>query len=137
MTNPAPSANPNDAYIVRHVLLTSCKTLHPTNVIPIILQKTFGPNHYATDDFHRTQQFYELILVDIKSAFITHTPDKFNPGQILYSKCIIKNVINAQQWKNPFDERKFSVNFTPQTFNYNDYKNAWYRTFLLQANVCS
>ena len=108
VTNPAPSANPNDAYIVRHVehlLLTSCKTLPPTNVIPSILQKTFGPNHYATDDFHRTQQLYELILVDTKSAIITHTPNKFNPGQILYSKCIIKNVINAQQWKNSFEEQ--------------------------------
>jgi len=100
ITNPAPPTNPNDAYIVRHVkhlLLTSCKTLPPTNVIPSILQKTFGANHFATDDLHRTQQFYELIPVDTKSAIITHTPDKYNPGQILYSKCIIKQVLNLQQ----------------------------------------
>ena len=89
------------------------------------------------DEPRRTQQFYELILVDTKSASITHTPDKFNPSQISYSKCIIKNVLNAQQWKNPFEERKFSVTSTPQTFNYHDYKNAWYRTFLLQPNVHS
>jgi len=58
VTNPAPSPNPNDAYIVHHIehlLLTSCKTLPPTNVIPSILQKIFGSNHFATDDFHRTQ----------------------------------------------------------------------------------
>jgi len=89
------------------------KTLPQTNVISSILQKTFGSNHYATDDPRRTQQFYELILVDTKSVSITHTIDKFNPGQIMYSKCIIKNVLNAQQWKNPYEERKFSVTFTP------------------------
>jgi len=140
VTNLAPSLNSNYAYIVchiEHLLLTSCKTLSPTNVIPSILQKTFGSNHFATDDFHRTQQFYELILVDTKSAIITHTPNKYNPGQTLYSKCIIKHILNSQQWKEPFKERKFSVAFTPQTFNYNDYKNAWYRTFLLHPNVHS
>jgi len=140
VSNPAPSPNSNDAYIVCHVehlLLTSCKTLPQTNVISSILQKTFGSIHYATDEPRRTQQFYELILVDTKSASITHTPNKFNPSQILYSECIIKNVLNAQQWKNPFEESKFSVTLTPQTFNYHDYKNAWYRTFLLQPNVHS
>jgi len=110
VTNQAPSANPNNAYIVHHIkhlLLTSCKTLPTTNVIPNIIQKTFGSIHFAMDDLRRTQQFYELILVDTKSAIITHTLDKFNPEQILYSKFIIKNVINSQQWKNPFEERKF------------------------------
>jgi len=79
VTNPAPSSNPNDAYIVRHVehlLLTSCKTLPPTNVIPSIIQKTYGSSHFAIDDLRRTEQFYELILVDTKSAIITHTRSK-------------------------------------------------------------
>ena len=102
VTKPSPSSNPNDTYIVCHVehlLLTSCKTLPTTNVIPSIIQKTFGSTHFATDDLRRTQQFYELILIDTKSAIITHTPHKFNPGQILYSKCITKHVLNSQQWK--------------------------------------
>jgi len=68
---------------------------------------------------------------------LTHTFDKFHPNQILYSKCIIKSVITAQQWKDPFEERSFSITFTPQTFNYNDYKNTWYRAFLFQPNVHS
>jgi len=68
---------------------------------------------------------------------LTHTFDKFHPQQILYSKCIIKSVITAQQWKDPFEERPFSITFMPQTFNYNDYKTAWYRAFLLQPNVRS
>ena len=77
VTNPTPTANPNDAYIVRHIehlLLTSCKTFPPTNVIPSILQKAFGNNHFATEDLRRTQQFYELILVDTKSAILLIPP---------------------------------------------------------------
>jgi len=100
VTNSAPFPNPNDAYIVCHVehlLLTSCKTLPQTNVISSIVQKTFSSIDYATDDPLRTQQFYELIIVDTKSTSTTHTLDKFNLGQILYSKCIIKNVLNAQE----------------------------------------
>jgi len=77
-----------------------------------------------------SQQFYELILVDTKSIMITYTPDKFNPGQFLYSECIIKNVLSIRQWKNPFEERNFSIQFDPKTYNYNDYSNAWYRAFL-------
>jgi len=139
VTNPA-TPNPNDAYIGRHIehlLLTSCKTLPTTNIIPSITQKTFGPHHFATDDLRRSQKFSELILVDTNFVSITHTFDKYHPDQVLYSKCIIKAVLNAQQWKNPFEERTFSITFTPQTYNYNDYKNAWYRTFLLQTNVHS
>ena len=99
--NPAPS-NPNDAYIGRHIehlLFTSYKTLPTTNIIPSITQKTFGPHHFATVDLRRSQKFYELNLVDTNSASITHTFDKFHSDQILYSKCIIKAVLNAQQWK--------------------------------------
>jgi len=51
-----------------------------TNITHTIIQKTFGSKHFATDDFRRSQQFYELILIDTKSVIITHTPDKFNPG---------------------------------------------------------
>jgi len=108
-----------------------------TNITHTIIQKTFGSKHFATDDFRRSQQFYELILIDTKSVIITHTPDKFNPGQYLYSKCIIKNVLNTQQWKNPFEERKFSITFDPPTFNYNDHRNAWYRAFLYYPDVHS
>ena len=138
ITNPTSSSSTNE-YTIRfteHLLLTNCKPPPPTNIISSIMQKTFGPNNFATDDLRRTQKYYELILVDTQSASITHTFDKYHPDQILYSKCIIRNVITTQEWKNPFEERKFSITFTPQTYNYNDYKNAWYRAFLLQPNIC-
>ena len=113
------SSSNSDAYVIRfteHLLLTSCKPPPPTNIISSIVQKTYGTKHYATDDLRKTQKFYELILVDINSVSLTHTFDKYHPAQILYSKCIIKTVINAQQWKDPFEERKFSISYTRQTF---------------------
>jgi len=116
VTNPSPS-NPADAYVIRHtehLLLTSCKPPPPTNIIPSIVQKTFGSNHhFATDDLRKTQKFYELILVDTNSVSLTHTFDKYHPTQVLYSKYIIKSIINAQQWKEPFQERKFSITYSP------------------------
>jgi len=57
VTTPSPS-NPADAYVIRrteHLLLTSCKPPPPTNIIPSIVQKTFGSNdRSATDDLHKT-----------------------------------------------------------------------------------
>jgi len=139
VTNPS-SSNPTDAYVIRHIehlLVTSCKPPPPRNIISSITQKTFGPHHFATDDLRKSQKFYELILVDTQAVSITHTFDKHHPTQILYSKCIIRDVFTAQQWKDPFEEREFSISYKPQTYNYNNYKNAWYRAFLLQPNIHS
>ena len=87
-----------ESYVIRHtehLLLTSCKPPPPNNIIPSIAQKTFGPNHhFTTYDLRKTQKFYELILVDTNSVGLTHTFDKYHPAQILYSKCIIKSVLN-------------------------------------------
>jgi len=138
VTNPAASSY-ND-YTIRfteHLILTSCKPPPPTNIISSIVQKSFGNHQFATDDLRKSQKFYELILVDTQSVSITHTYDKHHSSQILYSKCIFRKIITAQEWKNPFEERKFSITFTPQTFNYNDYKTAWYRAFLLMPNIHS
>jgi len=66
VTNPSLSSSTND-YIIcftEHLLLTSCKPPPPTNIISSIIQKTFGPHHFATDDLRKSQKFYELILVD-------------------------------------------------------------------------
>ena len=68
--NPS-SSNAPEAYMIRfteHLLLTSCKPPAPTNIISEIVQKSFGTNHFATDDLRKTQKFYELILVDTNSV---------------------------------------------------------------------
>jgi len=99
VTNPTSASSTND-YTIRfteHLLLTSCKPPPPTNIIASIVQKSFGRHHFATDDLRKSQKFYELILVDSNSISLTHTLDKYNPHQVLYSKCIIRNVITAQE----------------------------------------
>jgi len=97
VTNPTSSSATNE-YTIRfteHLLLTSYKPPPPTNIIFSIVQKSFGRHHFAMDDLSKSQKFYELILVDSGSISLTHTMDKFNPQQILYSKCIIRDVITA------------------------------------------
>jgi len=72
---PPSSPGQNNSYIPRHIehlFLTSYRSMPNTNVTQSIIQKTFGTEHYATDDFRRTRQFYELILVATKSIVITH-----------------------------------------------------------------
>jgi len=130
----------DNAYKVRfteHLCLTTHKTEPPFETLKLLVQKIFGNKHYATDHPQKTQQFYELILVDTHSADISHTSDKTNQNHILFSKCIIKQILTANQWKNPFEERSFSVHFVPQTYDYNDYKMAWYRTFLYRPDTHS
>ena len=132
VTKPSAASSSNE-YTIRfteHLILTSCKPPPPTNIISSIVQKSFGNHQFATDDLRKSQKYYELILVDSNSVSLTHTMDKYNPHQILYSKCIIRNIITSQEWKNPFEERKFSIVFTPQTYNYNDYKTAWYLSLI-------
>jgi len=70
---PPPSPGENNSYVPRHVehlYLSSFKSIPNTNVTHSIIQKTFGTKHYAADDFRRTKQFYELILVETKSIII-------------------------------------------------------------------
>ena len=109
----------------------------PSEAIRPLIQKVFGNKNFVTDHSQKTQQFYELVLVDTQSADISHTYDKINTKHILFSKCIIKQVLSAKQWKNPFEERMFSIPFAPQTFDYNDYRMAWFRAFLFQSDTHS
>jgi len=122
---------------VEHICLTTHTTPPPHETLKLLVQKIFGQKHYATDHTQKTQQFYELILVDTQSADISHTHDKNNPNHILFSKCIIRQVLSAKQWKDPFAERSFSVPFSPQTYNYHDYRMAWHRTFLYRPETHS
>jgi len=67
--------------------------------------------------------------VDTHSINITHTYDKLNPGHILFSKRIIRQVLSTQQWKNPFEEKSFSIQYSPLAYDYNDYRMAWFWAF--------
>lgn len=75
---------------VEHLFLTNLTTQPSGDVLRSLIQKTFGRQHFATDDLRKTQQFYELILVDTQSIDITHTPDKFNPNNFLFPSVLSK-----------------------------------------------
>ena len=127
LSKPATKPTIDIAYVVRHtehLFLTNYKTMPSPDVIKPLILKAFGKKHFSTDHAQKTQQFYELILVNTHSIDITHTYDKINTGHILFSKCIIRQVLSTQKWKDPFEEKKFSISYNPQTYDYNDYRTA-------------
>ena len=88
----------------------------------------FQPEHP-----HKTQTFYEFILVDTNSVLLTHNKCKWDSSRTAFSKCVIKNVISHLQWNGPpWITRKFSQTFSPHDYNYYDYQNAWYNAFYFQ-----
>ena len=90
--------------------------------------------YFVSNDILKTRKFYEFILVDTESVQISHIK---NPegNDIAYSKCKILKVLNEKDWdQNPFTHKRFSENFDPQTFDFYDYKNAWFNTFCIRPS---
>jgi hypothetical protein len=88
----------------------------------------FQPEHS-----HKTQTFYEFILVDTNFVLLTHNKCRWDSSRTAFSKCVIKNVITPLQWRGLlWDQRKFSQPFSPPSYNYYDYQNAWYNAFYFQ-----
>ena len=104
----------------------------------IITEIFFQKNKYfISNEVLKTRKFYEFILVDTESVQISHIR---NPEgtDIAYSKCKIQKVLNEKEWdQNIFTHKKFSQNFDPQTFDYYDYKNAWFHTFCVRPSTHS
>ena len=78
-----------------------------------------------------------FILVDTESIQVSHVK---NPEgtDFAYSKCKILKIIFEKDWEqNPFTYKRFSQNFVPQTFDYADYKNAWFNTFFIRPSSYS
>ena len=75
-----------------------------------------------------------FFLVDAESVQILHIK---NPEgtDIAYSKCKILKIISEKDWEqNPFTHKHFSPNFVPQTFDYLDYKNAWFNAVFVKPS---
>ena len=99
-----PTKPSNDNYFLQfteYLFLTSYKITPIILFIRDLVQCSFGDSHHLSGHPQKTRQFYKLILTDTQSADITHAADVANPSHILYSKCIIKNVLGFQQWKDP------------------------------------
>ena len=87
---------------------------------------------FISNDISKTRRFYEFILVDMESIQVSHIK---NPEgtDITYSKCKILKIISENDWEqSPFTHKRFSKNFVPQTFDYIDYKEAWFNTFYVR-----
>ena len=95
------------------------------------LQKFFQQDKFFIS---KTRRFYEFILLDIEYVQISHIKNIENTD-IAYSKCKILNINFEKDWEqNPFPRKHFSQIFVPQTFDYFDYKNAWFNTFFLKPS---
>ena len=76
-----------------------------------IIKKTYPPSFsYTTKDLHQTRRFYEFILVDTKSAEITHIPYCENHLKIAYSNLKIFKIMNHTYWIKIHIRKKLSQN---------------------------
>jgi hypothetical protein len=99
-----------------------------------VVSHMFPPGwNFQPEHPHKSQTFYEFILVDTNSILLTHCKCSFDTTRTAYSKCLIKQVISPFQWNgHPCNTRSFSKKFTPQEYNYYDYQNAWYNALYSQ-----
>ncbi|KAK9668726.1 hypothetical protein RND81_13G081800 [Saponaria officinalis] len=74
----------------------------------------------------------DYLLIVIGMYFIDIKHERDSTGKISYSKIIINKVNCSDDWVEPFAENEFSKRFIPQSYSYNDYKNAWSRALLLE-----
>ena len=89
---------------------------------------------FISNDISKTRRFYEFILVDMESIQVSHIK---NPEgtDIAYSKCKILKIISENDWEqSPLTHKLFSQNFVPQTFDYIDYKEAWFNNFYVRPS---
>jgi len=115
------------------LILTSFTETPDYKTLLSFLLKVFPKDcQWMADDHHKTQRFYEFVLIDSGSIDVHHTYDKKIPSKIAYSKCIIKKVLKPSEWMDLWTIKEFSVNFNPRGYTYHDYRMAWMRAFLLR-----
>ncbi|KAK9757404.1 hypothetical protein RND81_01G160400 [Saponaria officinalis] len=124
------NTSPFPGYFVKStiepLILTKYRNSPPVHEFRVNNSKIFAQGiHWFSDNISKYQRFYEFILVDSGSADIKH--NRNTDGKIIYSKLIIKKVNSSDDWIEPFAEKDFSKRFVPQTYSYQDYKNAWSR----------
>ncbi|KAK9665587.1 hypothetical protein RND81_14G121500 [Saponaria officinalis] len=129
------NTSPFPGYFVKStfepLILTKYRTTPSVHEFRVNNSKIFAQGiHWFSDNISKNQRFYEFILLDSGSADIKHERD--STGKISYSKIIINKVNSSDDWIEPFAEKDFSKRFIPQTYSYNDYKNAWSRALLLE-----
>ena len=134
---PNTPSSSNPVYLTKEpkLLIQVLEADHQSTTGSFELQKfSLKDIYFLSNEVSKTRRFYEFILVDTKFIQVSHAK---NPEgtDIAYSKCKILKVISKKDWEqSPFTHKRFSENFVPQTFDYMDYKNAWYNTFSVRTS---
>nr|GFA48203.1 hypothetical protein CTI12_AA175730 [Tanacetum cinerariifolium] len=88
--------------------------------------------HFYTNDW-QNPEYYETILQETRSIVVYHTYSKENPKKIEYSKVKIFKVISLEEWgSKPHINKVLAGCSNYPAYNYYDYQEAWYKTFLLR-----
>ncbi|WZY76085.1 hypothetical protein YC2023_022469 [Brassica napus] len=111
------------------------KPVNLTQLKTFINRVFYEDSPWPTDNITKNQSFYEYILVDSKSIEITHYKDKTNPNLINYSTCKFLRICSTQDLgfihhhtTKPFSTPGYHID----GYTYTDYKNAFFRAFLLR-----
>lgn len=95
-------------------------------------------NYIETDSSIKTRKYYEFILVDTGSIEIEHKlSNDADPDSIAYSKFTIKKILTPFEWQ--VDHLHTPINLSrehrPQTYNWHDYKAAWFNFLFLRPTT--
>ncbi|KAG5385095.1 hypothetical protein IGI04_036565, partial [Brassica rapa subsp. trilocularis] len=120
----------------QHLMTTPyTKPVNLTELKTFINRVFYEDSPWPTDNITKNQSFYEYILVDSKSIEITHYKDKTNPNLINYSTCKFLRICSTQDLgfihhhtTKPFSTPGYHID----GYTYTDYKNAFFRAFLLR-----
>ncbi|KAG8655482.1 uncharacterized protein LOC110608268 isoform X2 [Manihot esculenta] len=107
-----------------------CSTIFPRN------------HYYIPDNFQKSQQFYETILINTCSIVIHNNYDPQNPNKLRYCKVRILKIWTLTDWglePHKMREMIMTIGQIKQNikYNYYDYQIAWERTFFKQNEQLS
>ncbi|KAG8634082.1 hypothetical protein MANES_17G011801v8 [Manihot esculenta] len=105
-----------------------------------ICDSIFPKTHfYIPDNFGKSQQYYENILIQTNSIFIQNNYDPQYPNKIRYCKVRLLKVWTLAEWgQEPHQTKEFMMTNGQNTkYNYYDYQAAWERTFFKQNDHMS
>nr|GEW63719.1 RNA-directed DNA polymerase, eukaryota, reverse transcriptase zinc-binding domain protein [Tanacetum cinerariifolium] len=88
--------------------------------------------HFYNNDW-QTREYYETVLRESQSIMVYHTYSKEFSKKIEYSKVKILKVLFLEEWGNkPYTNKVLAGYPAYVAYNYYEYQEAWYNTFLLR-----
>nr|GEX15388.1 hypothetical protein CTI12_AA514850 [Tanacetum cinerariifolium] len=88
--------------------------------------------HFYNNDW-QTKEYYEMILRESQSIMVYQSHSKEFPKKIEYSKVKILKVLSLEEWGNKPHTNKVLAGYPEYpAYNYYDYQEARYKTFLLR-----